>query len=79
MISMKEQMDLTMATQIMIKGFNESNDQDVFNKEEEEDSGRMINIWKEKECLVLLQNEFVSIKYFVEEINKIKKQLLNYD
>ncbi len=48
MISLKEQMDLIMATQIMIKGFNESNDQDVFNKEEEENSGRMIEIWKEK-------------------------------
>lgn len=70
-------MDLITTTQIMVEGFNESNDQEAFNKEEKEDSGRMIDIWKEKECLVLLQNEFVSIKYFVEEFNKIRKQLLN--
>jgi hypothetical protein len=28
--------------------------------------------------LALLQNEFVAIKYFVEELNKIRKQLLNH-
>ncbi len=67
-----------MVTQIMIERLNEFNDQEVFNKEEEEDSGRMIDIWKEKECLVLLQNEFVSIKYFVGELKKIRNQLLNY-
>jgi hypothetical protein len=38
----------------------------------------MIDIWKEKEWLALLQNEFVSIKYLVEEFNKIRKQSLNY-
>ncbi len=67
-----------MATQIMIERFNESNEQEVSNKEEEEDNGRMIDIWKEKECLVLLQNEFMSIKYFEEKFNKTRKQLLNY-